>query len=440
MNIALSLFSLTYIGMLIFSQYKAYLALGMAALFILLGYSPLFSGTLDPVSGEPLSSVFSSAMNWNVFMIIAGTMIVVSEFIASGMPALLADWMMSRVSSTKWAIVLLAAFAGIVSAFVDNVATVLIVAPIALDIAKKTKLSPVPLIIAVSVFANIQGFATLVGDTTSVMLAGPLYANMNFFDFFIVDGKPGPFFIVQIGTIASLITFWFILGKHHEKISFTQQTKVNDFAPALFLGTILVSLVVASFIPNTPAEINGYLTLGIAFLFILYRWFFKRKRTAFVDAFSSIDFETLGLLFGLFILIIGLDNQDVILRMGEALESIGSGDPFVIYTIVILVSVVFSAFIDNIPYVATLLPVMMRVGENIGGLGFPPYLLLFGLLAGATLGGNLTPIGASANIAGIGFLKKLGFKVSFMDFFKIGFPITLSALLTGYVLIYFIYS
>jgi Na+/H+ antiporter NhaD/arsenite permease-like protein len=83
---------------------------------------------------------------------------------------------------------------------------------------------------------------------------------------------------------------------------------------------------------------------------------------------------------------------------------------------------------------------MMRVGENIEGLSVPPYLLLFGLLAGATLGGNLTPIGASANIAGIGFLKKLGFKLSFWDFFKIGFPITLSALLTGYALIYFIYA
>jgi Na+/H+ antiporter NhaD/arsenite permease-like protein len=398
----------------------------MAIVFLLLGYTQF-------------SDIFSPAMNWNVFMIIAGTMIVVSEFIESGMPALLADWMMSKVSSTKWAIILLAAFAGIVSAFVDNVATVLIVAPIALDIAKKTKMSPVPLVIAVSVFANIQGFATLVGDTTSVMLAGPQFADMNFFDFFFINGNIGPFFIVQIGTIASLVMLWFILGKQEASIEFKHQTKVDDYSPSFFLAAILILLIVASFIPDLPNEINGYITLGTALVFVVYRLLLKKQSKAILNALKSIDFETLGLLFGLFILIIGLENQGVIAALGDWLESIGSGDPIMIYTIIVFASVLFSAFIDNIPYVATLLPVMMRVGLSLD-LGIPPYLLLFGLLAGATLGGNLTPIGASANIAGIGFLKKVGFKVTFTDFFKIGFPITLAALTTGYLLILVLFA
>ena len=423
---ALSLFLATYVALLIFSNYKAYIAIAMAGVFLLLGFTQL-------------SDVFSSAMNWNVFMIIAGTMIVVSEFIESRMPAWLADWMMSKVSSTKWAIILLAAFAGIVSAFVDNVATVLIVAPIALDIAKKTKLSPVPLVIAVSVFANIQGFATLVGDTTSVMLAGPQFGDMNFFDFFFVNGTIGPFFIVQIGTIASLMMLWFILGKQQTSIEFKHQTKVEDYSPTFFLAGILILLIVASFVPNLPNEINGYITLGTALVFVVYRVLFKKQSKALISALKSIDVETLGLLFGLFILIMGLDNQGVIAAMGDWLESIGNGDPIMIYTIIVLASVLFSAFIDNIPYVATLLPVMMRVGLSLN-LGIPPYLLLFGLLAGATLGGNLTPIGASANIAGIGFLKKVGFKVTFTDFFKIGFPITLAALTTGYLLILVLFA
>jgi Na+/H+ antiporter NhaD/arsenite permease-like protein len=426
MVIALSLFLATYVALLIFSNYKAYIAIAMAIVFLLLGYTQI-------------NDVFSSAMNWNVFMIIAGTMIVVSEFIESGMPALLADWMMGKVSSTKWAMILLAAFAGIVSAFVDNVATVLIVAPIALDIAKKTKMSPVPLVIAVSVFANIQGFATLVGDTTSVMLAGPQYADMNFFDFFFLDGTIGPFFIVQIGTIASLLMFWIILGKQQQSIEFKHQTKVEDYSPSFFLAAILILLISASFIPNLPNEINGYITLGTALVFVLYRLIIKKQSKAIVQAFKAIDFETLGLLFGLFILIMGLENQGVIAAMGDWLESIGNGNLFLIYTIIVLASVLFSAFIDNIPYVATLLPVMMRVGLSLN-LGIPPYLLLFGLLAGATLGGNLTPIGASANIAGIGFLKKVGFKVTFADFFKIGFPITLAALTTGYILILVLFA
>jgi Na+/H+ antiporter NhaD/arsenite permease-like protein len=426
MVIALSLFLLTYIALLIFSNYKAYIGLAMAVVFLLLGFTQF-------------NDIFSPAMNWNVFMIIAGTMIVVSEFIESGMPAWLADWMMSKVSSTKWAIILLAAFAGIVSAFVDNVATVLIVAPIALNIAKKTKISPVPLVIAVSVFANIQGFATLVGDATSVMLASPQYGNMDFFDFFFLDGTIGPFFIVQIGTIASLIMLWIILGKQQQSIEFKHQTKVEDYVPSFFLAAILILLIIASFIPNLPNEINGYITLGTALVFVLYRLIIKKQSKAMVQALKAIDFETLGLLFGLFILIIGLDNQGVIAAMGDWLESIGNGDRIMIYTIIVLASVLFSAFIDNIPYVATLLPVMMRVGLSLN-LGIPPYLLLFGLLAGATLGGNLTPIGASANIAGIGFLKKVGFKVTFVDFFKIGFPITLAALTTGYMLILILFA
>ena len=426
MVIALSLFLATYVALLIFSNFKAYIAIAMAGVFLLLGFTEL-------------SNVFSSAMNWNVFMIIAGTMIVVSEFIESGMPALLADWMMSKVSSTKWAIILLAAFAGIVSAFVDNVATVLIVAPIALDIAKKTKMSPVPLVIAVSVFANIEGFATLVGDTTSVMLAGPQFGDMNFFDFFFINGTIGPFFIVQIGTIASLVMLWFILGKQQSSIEFKHQTKVEDYSPSFFLAGILILLIVASFVPNLPNEINGYITLGMALVFVIYRVIFKKQSKSILNAYQAIDFETLGLLFGLFILIMGLENQGVIAALGDWLESIGNGDPIMIYTIIVFASVLFSAFIDNIPYVATLLPVMMRVGLSLN-LGIPPYLLLFGLLAGATLGGNLTPIGASANIAGIGFLKKVGFKVSFADFIKIGFPITLAALTTGYILILVLFA
>lgn len=426
MMIALGLFLATYVALLIFPNYKAYIAIAMAVIFLLIGFTQL-------------DNIFSSAMNWNVFMIIAGTMIVVSEFIESGMPALLADWMMSKVSSTKWAIILLAAFAGIVSAFVDNVATVLIVAPIALDIAKKTKMSAIPLVIAVSVFANIQGFATLVGDTTSVMLAGPLFGNMNFFDFFFVNGTIGPFFIVQIGTIASLVMLWFILGKQKASIEFKHQTKVEDYSPSFFLVAILILLIMASFVPNLPNEINGYITLGMALIFVLYRVLIKKQSKALRNAYQAIDFETLGLLFGLFILIMGLENQGVIAAMGDWLESIGNGDPLMIYTIVVLASVLFSAIIDNIPYVATLLPVMMRVGLSLD-LGIPPYLLLFGLLAGATLGGNLTPIGASANIAGIGFLKKVGFKVTFVDFFKIGFPITLAALTTGYILILVLFA
>ncbi len=112
---------------------------------------------------------------------------------------------------------------------------------------------------------------------------------------------------------------------------------------------------------------------------------------------------------------------------------LSNGNVFVTYTLVVFASVLFSAFIDNIPYVATMLPVVAGIANT---LSIEPYLLYFGLLIGATLGGNMTPIGASANIAGIGILRKQGYEVSTTQFLKIGIPFTLAAVATGYILIW----
>jgi Na+/H+ antiporter NhaD/arsenite permease-like protein len=422
MEWTLTLFLITYGSLLVFAKQRAWIALGMAVIFLGLGY-------------VYFSDILSGRINWNVFMIIAGTMIVVQPFIESGMTARLADWLMDRVHHSKTAIVALTLFAGLISAFVDNVATVLIVAPIALDVARKLNRNPVPIIIAVSVFANIQGFATLVGDTTSVMLAG--IANMSFFDFFWIDGRPGPFFIVQIGTIIALTTLWFLLGKKNEALTFHHETKVNDYAPSFFLLLIIVLLILASFVDGLPDLTNGFITMGVGLLSIIYRSITRKKWSILFDDLKAIDVETLGLLLGLFIMIMGLENQGVITAMGTFFQQISGNDPFVLYTYVVFVSVIVSAFVDNIPYVATLLPVMLTLSETIQ---LNPYVLYFGLLAGATLGGNITPIGASANIAGIGILRKLGYEVKVKDFLRIGIPITLTAVMSGYVLIWLLFS
>ena len=119
-----------------------------------------------------------------------------------------------------------------------------------------------------------------------------------------------------------------------------------------------------------------------------------------------------------------------------------SGDnPFLLYTLVVFASVILSAFIDNIPYVATMLPVVEGIAALMnGGAGIEPYVFYFGLLTGATLGGNLTPIGASANIAAIGILRKNGETVRVSDFLRIGVPFTLSAVLTGYIYIWIVWG
>jgi len=421
-EIVLTLFLITYVALLVLPKWRSYVAVAMAVVFVALGVVGFFD-------------VWTLAINWNVILMIAGTMIVVSLFIESKMPALLADLIIEKAPNVKWAIIMLALFAGIISAFVDNVATVLIVAPIALTIAKRINISPISAIIAISVSANLQGFATLVGDTTSIMLGG--IANMSFIDFFWIQGKPGPFFVVEAGALMSVIVMLIIFRKQKTPIEIHDRVKVTDYVPTALLLGIVALLIVASFIPNKPDITNGLITMGVGLIALVYQAFKTKSIKQTVAVIKEIDFHTLALLAGLFVLIHGISEVGIIDDIAAFFLNVGQGNKFVIYTLVVFVSVGLSAFIDNIPYVATMLPVMATISAS---MGINPLLLYFGLLSGATLGGNLTPIGASANIAGIGLLRKNGHEVKLTDFLKIGVPMTIAAVLTGYALLWLLWA
>ena len=187
MTLAIILFAVTYVLMISFGKYRPYIALASGALFIITGMLPV-----NQIIG---------ALDFNVLLMIGGTMGLVQLFIDSRMPERLADIIMDKVPNVRWAAVCLSLFAGIISAFVDNVATVLMVAPVAIEICKKLKTNPVPFIISISVSSNLQGAATLVGDTTAIMLGSAL--DMTFMDFFFYHGKPGMFFMVELGAVLS---------------------------------------------------------------------------------------------------------------------------------------------------------------------------------------------------------------------------------------------
>ena len=156
---------------------------------------------------------------------------------------------------------------------------------------------------------------------------------------------------------------------------------------------------------------------------------------------KELDTDTLLLLFGLFMVIEGIRSAGVIDAAAGLFYKVSGDDPFLLYTLIVFASVVLSAFIDNIPYVATMLPVVQGIAALMnGGEGMAPYVFYFGLLTGATLGGNLTPIGASANIAAIGILRKNGETVRTRDFLRIGVPFTLSAVLAGYIYIWLVWG
>ena len=423
---AIVLFALTYVLMLIFSKYRPYIALGSALIFIVSGMLPV--------------KEILPALDFNVLLMIAGTMGLVALFIESKMPALLADIIMEKVPNVQIAVVALSLFAGVISAFVDNVATVLMVAPVALEICKKLKLNPVPFIISIAVASNLQGAATLVGDTTAILLGSAL--DMSFLDFFWYKGKPSMFFIVELGAVLSAFIVAFVFRKDrklklNKNDGAANRTVVTDYVPTVLLVGAIVLLIGASFIPNKPDITNGLICTNLMVIGIIVNCVKKDTIKAALPPLKAIDFNTIGLLIGLFLMIGGITHMGVIDALANLLAKAGGNNVFLLYTIIVWASVVISAFIDNIPYVATMIPVIAGIAA---ALNIDPTALYFGLLSGATLGGNITPIGASANITGIGILRKAGYEVKNKDFFKIGIPFTLAAVIPAYVLIWVLFG
>lgn len=421
--IAIILFALTYVLLLVFPKKRAHIAIISAAVFVVTGIMPI-------------SKVFFT-VDWNVILMIAGTMGLVSLFIGSKMPALLGDLIIEKTPNVKWAIISLSLFAGIISAFVDNVATVLMIAPVALTISKKLKISPVPGIIAIAIASNLQGAATLVGDTTSILLGGQ--AGLDFFDFFVFQGRVGMFWIVQISALAATFVLIFIFRKHNQPINTVEREKVTDYFPTFLLLGAVVLLILASFIPSErKPEITNGLICMVLFAVGLVRNYLKTKnKCVLLATLKDIDLFTLLLLSGLFIVVGGITEAGVVDDISKFFVRLSNDNVFVIYTLLVWFSVLLSAVIDNIPYVATMLPVVAGIASI---LGVSPYLLYFGLLSGATLGGNLTPIGASANITALGLLRKDGYEVKAREFMKISVPFTLTAVVVGYVLVWFIWK
>ncbi len=451
--VALVIFATTYLLMMAFQKIRPHIVVASAAIFVALGaiasFNPsLFGEGFFATSTGAYSYSFLDALkeiDWNVIMMIAGTMGTVYLFIESKMPQLMSDVLISKMPNVQWVVISVSLFAGIISAFVDNVATVLMIAPVALAFCKKLNISPVPSIICIAVSSNLQGAATLVGDTTSILLSKA--ANLDFSDFFVDNGKPGMFWVVEAGAVVSAAIIWFMFRKEKGKITFDSRTVVEDKFPTFLLVGTVVALIAVSFIPYKdaaaegqfykPAITNGIICIAFFFIGIIRELFIKKNNDIVKNAFKEIDYYTIVLLTGLFIVIGGIKNAGVIDVIGNAIASMGSGSTFLVYTIIVWMSVFLSAFIDNIPYTATMLSIVPVIAADIG---IEPKLLYYGLLCGATLGGNLTPIGASANITGIGILRKEGYEVKSTTFMKYGVPFTLAAVITGYLMIWFIWK
>ena len=416
------LFCITYGLMIIFTKRRPLIACVSAAIFVVLGILPY-------------QDVFF-AIDWNVILMIAGTMGLVALFTESKMPQRIADKIINGLPDVKWIIVSLSLFAGFISAFMDNVATVLMLAPIAVLLSKKLNISPVKPIIAISISANLQGAATLVGDTTSILLGSRL--GMNFFDFFWYLGKPSLFFSVEIAAVAATGIIYFVFRKAEQKPDKVELTKVTDYMPSILLCIMVVLMIAASFLPEDkkPQIVNGLICSVLLIVGIVYNMIKNKNCSILKTVKDEFDFETLFLLIGLFVIIAAVNKAGLIQAIADLFLKMG-GSVFLIYSIIVWGSVLVSAFVDNIPYVAAMLPII-EIFSNRLGIASP--ILFFGLLSGATLGGNITPIGASANITSLGILRSEGYEVKNSEFMKMSVPYTLTAVAIGYVLVWLFYG
>ena len=432
--LALVLFVITYALMMVFQKRRPYIACGSAVVYLVLGLAGMWD--MD------FASAFG-AIDFNVLLMIAGTMGTVTLFIESKMPLRMSEMIIRRVPNTMWAVAMLTLFAGVISAFVDNVATVLMVAPIGLAICKRLGISPVPVIISIAVSSNLQGAATLVGDTTSILLGGA--ADMNFLDFFFMEGKPGMFFATELGALASLFIVLFLFRHEKQSIDAKVETVVEDYIPSyLMVGTVLL-LIAASFVPEPTGGAaltiwhlrNGLICVTMCLIGMIYECYRQNGFAPLKNVIDNMDFDTIFILLGLFVVIEGIRSAGVIDLIAGLFYRIAGNNPFLLYTLIVFISVALSAFIDNIPYVTTMIPVVASLASMMGK---EPLVFYFGLLIGATLGGNLTPIGASANITAIGILRKNGYEVKNSDFLKIGVPFTLAAVVVGYAFIWLVWG
>lgn len=418
---AIILFVIMYILMIVLPKRRHWVALAVAAIYLVTGILPWAS--------------VGTAIDWNVLLMIFGTMMLVDYFIDSKMPNLIADKLLDVAPNVCWVTILMSLFAGFISAFIDNVATLLMVAPVGLAVCKKLKINPVSMIIAIAVSSNLQGAATLVGDTTSIMLGA--YAKMDFTDFFWMNGKPGIFFAVELGALATIPIMLFLFRKDKEPVQSDEKTVVTDYWPTIFMLLHVILLIIASFIPNKPDITNGVICVACGIANMLIEYIRTKDPAPAAKCMKNTDYQTILLLAGLFLVIGGITNVGLIDDIANAIAAAGNGNVFALYTIIVWASVAISAFIDNIPYVATMFPVVKGI---TAAMGIDPYVIYFGLLIGATLGGNITPIGASCNIAGVGMLRKEGYEVTFRDFMRIGIPFTLTAVLVGYIFIWVVWA
>ena len=383
------------------------------------------------------------AVDWNTLGLLLGMMLIVNVTRRSGLFQYVAIWSAKKVGADPWGILLMMSIVtAVFSAFLDNVTTVLLTVPVTMLITEELEVKPYPFLFAQIFASNIGGTATLIGDPPNIMIGSAAHLTFNDFG---VNLAP----IIVVIMAATMVPLYFLWGRRlsaspecrKRVMNFHEGEAITD--PRLLRQSLaVIALVIAGFmlqrqIGIEPATIAIF---GAAVLLLLDN-LGKDSETQSKNvhgALSEAEWITLMFFLGLFVLVYGIQKAGLIDMMAQGLLGATGGDYKVTTLAILWASAVLSAFVDNIPFVATMLPLIKSMGPALGGdQALLP--LWWALSLGACLGGNGTLIGASANLVVAGLAERAGTSFRFLEYLKVAFPLMLVSIVLSHVYVWLRY-
>ena len=401
--IAIVIFAATIITVMTEKVHRAVAAVVGALLLILTGVLTVESGF--------------SYVDINTIGVLIGMMLFVAIVKNSGIFEYIAIKAAKIAKGRPWPLMLLLCIiTAVLSGFLDNVTTVLLIGPMTLAITNMLKTSPVPFFITQIMASNIGGTATLIGDPPNIMIGSA--AGLSFLDFVANTGLAVVFVLA-----AMLVCFYFIYGRklHVEEGAMAEvlqldESKAIKDRSLLIKSVVMIILVVFAFIFHSQLHLeSSTVALTAAGIMLLI------GRQDVEEAIAGVEWSTLIFFTGLFIVVGGLQETGVIQIVANTLVDMTAGHMTLTILLILWVSAIISAFLDNIPFVAPLIPLILTMESS--GVDVAP--LWWAVSLGACLGGNGTLIGASANVVLSGISNRHGFPITFASYFKVGFPLML---------------
>ena len=363
---------------------------------------------------------FDAAMehiDFNTLGVLLGMMLFVSVVKLSGMFEFLAIKAARLAKGEPWKVMLLfVLLTAVLSAFLDNVTTVLLIGPMTLTVCKLLDVNPIPFFMTEILASNIGGTATLIGDPPNIMIGSA--AGFTFFDFILYDA---PAVVVILAAV--LVVFYFLYGRkmqvneeHRARIMELDEHAMIKNKRLLKQSYVMIGLVVVGFMAHGALGLeSSVIALGAAGIIMLI------SGESIEEALANVEWTTLAFFAGLFVIVGAMAETGVIEMLAHALIDATGGNVFVTMLVLLIGSAVISSFLDNIPFVATMIPILLAMEST--GMDVTP--LWWAVSLGACLGGNGTLIGASANVVLSDISKKNGHEITFVQFLKSGFPIML---------------